>query len=93
METFFPYDKWWLEGQVEQVIKEQNLLEVFVMMEGYCHFLNERVGLIEKQKSVIFTIFSTVSIKLFNECVLGVNHRRVSFIGYVPMSWMRRHQA
>lgn len=35
---------------VEQVIKEQNLLEVFVMMEGYCHFLNESVGLIEKQK-------------------------------------------
>lgn len=36
--------------RVEQVIKEQNRLEVFVMIEGYCHALKERVNLIEKQK-------------------------------------------
>ncbi|KAL8112134.1 uncharacterized protein LOC141667359 [Apium graveolens] len=36
--------------RVEQVIKEQSMLQVFVMIEGYCHILNERAGLIVKQK-------------------------------------------
>ncbi|KAK1374574.1 Regulator of Vps4 activity in the MVB pathway protein [Heracleum sosnowskyi] len=36
--------------RVEQVIKEQNMLEVFVMIEGYCHILKERAGLIVNQK-------------------------------------------
>ncbi|KAF8378466.1 hypothetical protein HHK36_029806 [Tetracentron sinense] len=34
-------------SRVEFVIKEQNLLDVFVMVEGYCHFLMEKVCLIE----------------------------------------------
>ncbi|WOH07717.1 hypothetical protein DCAR_0727150 [Daucus carota subsp. sativus] len=36
--------------RVEQVIKEQNMLDVFVMIEGYCHLLIERLNLVEKEK-------------------------------------------
>ncbi|XP_057478955.1 uncharacterized protein LOC130766268 [Actinidia eriantha] len=36
--------------RVEQVIKEENMLDVFVMMEGYCHLLAERNNLIEQEK-------------------------------------------
>ncbi|KAK9276996.1 hypothetical protein L1049_006535 [Liquidambar formosana] len=36
--------------RVEQVIKEQNMLDVFVMMEGYCLLLVERVDLIEQER-------------------------------------------
>ncbi|KAJ0974906.1 hypothetical protein J5N97_016871 [Dioscorea zingiberensis] len=35
--------------RAEQVIKEQNLLDVFVMIEGYCNLLTERVVLLEYQ--------------------------------------------
>ncbi|XP_024988552.1 uncharacterized protein LOC112523261 [Cynara cardunculus var. scolymus] len=36
--------------RVDQVIKEQNMLDVFVMMDGYCHLLLQRVSLIEHEK-------------------------------------------
>ncbi|XAR72374.1 hypothetical protein NMG60_11018989 [Bertholletia excelsa] len=36
--------------RVEQVIKEQNLLDVYVMIEGYCHLLEERIHLIEQER-------------------------------------------
>ncbi|XP_075473416.1 uncharacterized protein LOC142504433 [Primulina tabacum] len=36
--------------RVEQVIKEQNMLDVYAMLEGYCHLLIERVSLIEQEK-------------------------------------------
>lgn len=36
--------------RVEQVIKEQNMLDVFVVLEGYCHLLIERVNLFEQEK-------------------------------------------
>lgn len=36
--------------RVEQVIKEQNMLDVYVLLEGYCHLLIERVSLIEQEK-------------------------------------------
>ncbi|CAK9176240.1 unnamed protein product [Ilex paraguariensis] len=36
--------------RVEQVIKEQNMVDVFVMVEGYCLVLIERVNLIEHEK-------------------------------------------
>ncbi|KAL1807762.1 hypothetical protein ACET3Z_024752 [Daucus carota] len=36
--------------RVEQVIKEQNMLDVFVIIEGYCHLLIERLNLVEKEK-------------------------------------------
>ncbi|CAA2974044.1 Spindle pole body [Olea europaea subsp. europaea] len=36
--------------RVEQVIKEQNMLDVFTIIEGYCHLLLERINLIEQEK-------------------------------------------
>ncbi|KAE8729851.1 proteinous-pairing protein [Hibiscus syriacus] len=36
--------------RVEQVIKEQNMLDVFVILEGYCNLVNERVHLIEQER-------------------------------------------
>ncbi|GKV43948.1 hypothetical protein SLEP1_g51181 [Rubroshorea leprosula] len=36
--------------RVEQVIKEQNMLDVFVMLEGYCNLLIERVHLMEQDR-------------------------------------------
>ncbi|GMH27516.1 hypothetical protein Nepgr_029359 [Nepenthes gracilis] len=36
--------------RVELVIKEQNMLDVFVMIEGYCNLLSERVNLIQQEK-------------------------------------------
>lgn len=40
--------------QVEYVIKEQNMLDAFVMMESYCNLLIERVHLIEQDKLVSY---------------------------------------
>ncbi|XP_008775064.2 uncharacterized protein LOC103695492 [Phoenix dactylifera] len=36
--------------RVEHVMKEQNILEVYVMIEGYCHLITERAILLEHQK-------------------------------------------
>ncbi|KAL2509612.1 uncharacterized protein Fot_33259 [Forsythia ovata] len=36
--------------RVEQVIKEQNMLDVFSIIEGYCHLLIDRVNLVQQQK-------------------------------------------
>ncbi|KAJ7954080.1 IST1-like protein [Quillaja saponaria] len=36
--------------RVEQVIKEQNMLDVYVMIEGYCNLLIERVHLMEQER-------------------------------------------
>ncbi|KAK7813436.1 ist1-like protein [Quercus suber] len=36
--------------RVEHVIKEQNMLDVFVMIESYCNLLIERVNLIEQER-------------------------------------------
>ncbi|OAY79663.1 IST1-like protein [Ananas comosus] len=36
---------------VEQVIREQNMLDAFVMMESYCHLVTERAALLNHQKT------------------------------------------
>ncbi|KAH7652910.1 Vacuolar protein sorting-associated protein Ist1 protein [Dioscorea alata] len=36
-------------SRAEQVIKEQNLLDAFVLIEGYCNLLTERIALLEYQ--------------------------------------------
>ncbi|GAB4832303.1 hypothetical protein Ancab_006314 [Ancistrocladus abbreviatus] len=36
--------------RVEHVIKEQNMTDVFAMVEGYGHFLGQRVSLIQRNK-------------------------------------------
>ncbi|XP_050221346.1 uncharacterized protein LOC126671608 [Mercurialis annua] len=37
--------------RVEQVIKEQNMVDVYVLMEGYCNLIGERVHLIEHDRN------------------------------------------
>ncbi|XP_058193951.1 uncharacterized protein LOC131310773 [Rhododendron vialii] len=37
--------------RVEPVIKEQNTLDAFVMIEGYCHLLLDRIELIQEERS------------------------------------------
>ncbi|KAL4361770.1 hypothetical protein GQ457_04G011490 [Hibiscus cannabinus] len=37
--------------RVEQVVKEQNMLDVFGILEGYCNLLIERVHLIEQERN------------------------------------------
>lgn len=37
-------------------MKEQNMLDAFGMMEGYCNLLIERVHLIEQEKLASFSI-------------------------------------
>lgn len=37
-------------NRVEQVIKEQNMLDVFVLVEGYCHLFVDRLDLVDKEK-------------------------------------------
>lgn len=36
------------------MIKEQNMLDVFVLVEGYCHLFAERLDLVDKEKLVLF---------------------------------------
>ncbi|KAI3497898.1 hypothetical protein L2E82_13868 [Cichorium intybus] len=38
-------------NRVDQVIKEQNMLDMFVMMDGYCHLLSQMANLIEQEKN------------------------------------------
>ncbi|CAL5396549.1 unnamed protein product [Camellia sinensis] len=51
--------------RVEQVIKEQNMLDVFVMIEGYFHLLVERINLIEREKVCPEELKEAVSSLLF----------------------------
>ncbi|XP_010263425.1 PREDICTED: uncharacterized protein LOC104601677 isoform X2 [Nelumbo nucifera] len=51
--------------RVEQVIKEQNMLNVFVMIEGYCHLLMERVVLIENNKQCPDELKEAISSLIF----------------------------
>lgn len=40
------------------MIKEQNMLDVFVLVEGYCHLFVERLDLVDKEKLVVvFFVF------------------------------------
>ncbi|KAL0372598.1 UNVERIFIED_CONTAM: hypothetical protein Scaly_0941400 [Sesamum calycinum] len=51
--------------RVEQVIKEQNMLDVFVVLEGYCHLLIERVNLFEQEKVCPEELKEAVSTLIF----------------------------
>ncbi|GLU04764.1 hypothetical protein SLE2022_218960 [Rubroshorea leprosula] len=51
--------------RVELVIKEQNMLDVFVMLEGYCNLLIERVHLIEQNRECHEELREAVSGLLF----------------------------
>ncbi|KAG9458427.1 hypothetical protein H6P81_002935 [Aristolochia fimbriata] len=51
--------------RVEHLIKDQNMLDVYVMIEGYCHILTERVALIENQKDCPQDLREAVSSMIF----------------------------
>lgn len=36
--------------RVEHVVKEQNMLDVYMLIDGFCHLLIERVNLLEQEK-------------------------------------------
>ncbi|XP_076892034.1 uncharacterized protein LOC143543649 [Bidens hawaiensis] len=51
--------------RVDQVIKEQNMLDVLVMVDGYCHLLLQMVNLIEKEKDCPDELKEAVSSLLY----------------------------
>ncbi|KAH6802116.1 hypothetical protein C2S51_033562 [Perilla frutescens var. frutescens] len=51
--------------RVEQVIMEQNMLDVLVALEGYCHLLVERVNLFEQQKFCPEELLEAVSTLIY----------------------------
>ncbi|GAV59193.1 Ist1 domain-containing protein [Cephalotus follicularis] len=51
--------------RVEQVIKEQNMLDVFVMTESYCNLVIERVHLIEQERECPDELKEAISSLLF----------------------------
>ncbi|XVE53317.1 hypothetical protein DITRI_Ditri02bG0194500 [Diplodiscus trichospermus] len=51
--------------RVEQVIKEQNMLDVFVMLEGYCNLVIERVHLIGQERECPDELKEAISGLLF----------------------------
>ncbi|KAG1330542.1 IST1-like protein [Cocos nucifera] len=51
--------------RVEHVIKEQNMLQVFVMIEGYCHLIRERDVLLEHQRECPEELREAISSLIF----------------------------
>ncbi|XP_022734235.1 uncharacterized protein LOC111287830 [Durio zibethinus] len=51
--------------RVEQAIKEQNMLDVFVILEGYCNLVIERVHLIEQERECPDELKEAISGLLF----------------------------
>ncbi|KAB1221042.1 IST1-like protein [Morella rubra] len=51
--------------RVEHVIKEQNMFDVFVMMEGYCNLLIERVNLIEQERECPVELKEAISSMIY----------------------------
>ncbi|KAK1425649.1 hypothetical protein QVD17_21004 [Tagetes erecta] len=51
--------------RVDQVIKEQNMIDVFDMVDGYCHLLLQMINLIEKERDCPDDLKEAVSSLLF----------------------------
>ena len=81
-------------GQVEQVIKEQNMLDVFVMLEGYCNLVIERVHLIEQER-LVSSIISLCSCQCFYILVFSflITLSSVLLSEYALTSSMRQYLA
>lgn len=76
--------------RVEHLIREQNMVDAFTIMETYCNLLVEKVMLIQNNKYVWFNIIplgfilSSVKFDMFS---------RPCMIGNVLMSLKRQHRA
>ncbi|XP_043717820.1 uncharacterized protein LOC122665743 [Telopea speciosissima] len=57
--------------RVELIIKEQNMLDAFVMIEGYCHLLIERVLLIANDKECPDELKEAISTLIFSASRCG----------------------
>ncbi|XP_077234579.1 uncharacterized protein LOC143876770 [Tasmannia lanceolata] len=57
--------------RVEHVIKAQNMLDVFVLIEGYCHLLTERLVLVQNQKDCPHELKEAISSLIFAASRLG----------------------
>ncbi|XP_047342477.1 uncharacterized protein LOC124945978 [Impatiens glandulifera] len=51
--------------RVEQVIKEDNMIDAFVMLEGYCFMILERINLLQQQRECPEELNEAVSCLLF----------------------------
>ncbi|KAK9051105.1 hypothetical protein SSX86_027731 [Deinandra increscens subsp. villosa] len=51
--------------RVDQVIKEQNMVDVYVMVDGYCHLLLQMLNLIEKERDCPEELKEAVSSLIF----------------------------
>ncbi|KAH7683448.1 Vacuolar protein sorting-associated protein Ist1 protein [Dioscorea alata] len=52
-------------ARAEQAIKEQNVLDVFVMIEGYCHLLHEKATLLEHKNECPDELREAISSLIF----------------------------
>ncbi|XP_010916157.1 uncharacterized protein [Elaeis guineensis] len=60
--------------RVEHAIKEQNMLDVYVMIEGYCHLVTERAILLEHQKECPEELREAISSLIFAASRCGDLH-------------------
>jgi hypothetical protein len=82
----------WISQQVEHVIKEQNMLDAFGMIENYCDLLIERAVLLEnKLVSQVLNSFILLYIWLLESTDLHAYS--CVFTGNVMMSSRRGYQA
>ncbi|KAG1334892.1 IST1-like protein [Cocos nucifera] len=60
--------------RVEHAIKEQNMMDVYVMIEGYCHLVTERAILLEHQKECPEELREAISSLIFAASRCGDLH-------------------
>ncbi|KAK9105684.1 hypothetical protein Scep_022528 [Stephania cephalantha] len=75
--------------RVEHVIQEQNMLDAFVMIEGYCHVLIERVSLIEDTRECSEELKEAVSSLIYASSRCG-QFPELQEIRSVLASWYGR---
>lgn len=62
----------WISQQVEHVIKEQNMLDAFAMIENYCDLLIERAVLLENKLVAQSTLKFKYCIVSYCYMVIGI---------------------
>jgi len=71
------------------VIKDQNMLDVYDRIEGYCNLLIERIHLIEQERLVGLRIIFVKELVLIFSWNNGFG---VVVTGNVPRNWKRQHR-
>ncbi|CAK7326549.1 unnamed protein product [Dovyalis caffra] len=73
--------------RVEHVIKDQNMLDVYVMTEGYCNLLIERLHLIEQEKLV--SVFNQACPEELREAISGLLYASTRFGDFPELQEIR----